>query len=233
VFFGFMFVCSLLQASYSGAARYRPGSDPEARYCSRLRTCARRRSKQVTPSKNATGRRADGRTDDGTLQAGIVAVASVAFNRGAQVSTGEEPACGSNERSEDLSPETSFRPRVPEVLRPQHLSRIAAGRKSRGRQPGLALLDPVRRLGQREQKRTGCPRGVVTAGPFLGVGPRRREGGPQRKRNDGWVSKPMHPASFPSTSRRTSRAAGDRCIDRADNRLSAQLVRIHEIRFEC
>src|SRR5687768_12795173 len=48
-------------------------------------------------------------------------------------------------------------------------------------------------------------RGVVnTAGQLLGVGPCRREGAPQRERNDGCVSKPFHidpGASFPPTAR--------------------------------
>ncbi len=159
------------------------------------------RSKQVTPSKNATGRRADGRTDESTLQAGIVAVTSVAFNRGAQISAGEEPARGSNDCPEELPPEASFRPRVPSVLRAQHPGRSAAGRKSCGRQPGRALLNRGVGLGQREQKRTGCRRRVVNADHLLAVSPCRREGRPQHKRNNGWVSKTVHPAN--------------RCIDRA------------------
>ena len=74
--------------------------------------------------------RSDGRTDESTLQAGIVAVTSVAFNRGAQIPAGEEPARGSNDCPEDLPPEASFRPRVSSVLRAQHPGRSAAGAKS-------------------------------------------------------------------------------------------------------
>src|SRR5688572_33497556 len=77
------------------------------------------------PSKNATGGRADGCTDDGTHQARIVAVTPVALNRGAEGSTGEEPGGGSDRSPEDLSPDASFRPGTLRILHPR--DSVAAG----------------------------------------------------------------------------------------------------------
>ena len=166
------------------------------------RLVRRARSKQVMPAKNASGRCADGHTDEGALQARIVTVTSVAFDRGAQISTGEEPACSSHDGPEHLSPRTSFRPRASLVLRAQHSSRVAAGRKLCGRQPGWALLARPGALGHREEEGASWPWGVMNARHILCVRRSRRESGPQHKRNNGWVLKTIHPAST--------------CIDRAD-----------------
>ena len=64
------------------------------------------------PSENAAGSRANGCTDEGTHQAGIVAVTSVALDRGAEISTGEETGGGSDGSPEDLSSDASVLPRA-------------------------------------------------------------------------------------------------------------------------
>jgi hypothetical protein len=152
------------------------------------------------PAKNASGRRADGHANEGALQARIVAVTSVAFDRGAQVSTGEEPACGSNDGPEDLSPEASFRSRASRILRAQYPGRVAAGRKSYRRHPARPWLEGVSRRSRLREDEWSC-RGVANARHILGIGHRWCEGGPQRKRDNGWVLKTIHPAKT--------------CIDRA------------------
>jgi hypothetical protein len=60
-----------------------------ANFRSPRRAASSVRLEEVTRSKDATGHRADRRTDKGTLQAGIVTVTSVALNHGAKISAGK------------------------------------------------------------------------------------------------------------------------------------------------